>query len=50
MEIKTLVMLEAPLQKSEGYLVVREGRILPPPKMASEISITPYTLLSKERL
>lgn len=45
---KTLLMLEAPLQKSEGSLIVREDHILPPPKMASETSITPYTLFSKE--
>lgn len=45
---KTLLMLKAPLQKSEGCLIIREDRILPPPKMASETSITPYTLFSKE--
>lgn len=44
---KMLLMLEAPLHKSECGLIVREGHILPP-KMASETSITPYTLFSKE--
>lgn len=49
MGIKTRLKLKAPLQKS-GWLIVKDGHILPPPKMASEASIAPYTLLSKELL